>query len=115
MNSCFGSQRALNTSPDLSQYQWFTPVILTTQEAEIRKIMVRRQLGQLSLQNYLKKTHHKKGASAGGVAQGVGPEFKPQYHKKKSIDVYQMLCEDGYVPKIALYVIYILFCSSSVP
>jgi hypothetical protein len=20
---------------------------------------------------------------AGGVAQGVGPEFKPQYHKKK--------------------------------
>jgi hypothetical protein len=26
-------------------------------------------------------THHKK--RAGGVAQGVGPEFKPQYHKKK--------------------------------
>jgi hypothetical protein len=22
---------------------------------------------------------------AGGVAQGVGPEFKPQYHKKKKI------------------------------
>jgi hypothetical protein len=22
---------------------------------------------------------------AGGVAQGVGPEFKPQYHKKKII------------------------------
>jgi hypothetical protein len=30
---------------------------------------------------YLKKTHHKK--SSDGVAQGVGPEFKPQYHKKK--------------------------------
>jgi hypothetical protein len=28
---------------------------------------------------YLKKTHHKNGA--GGVAQGVGPEFKPWYHK----------------------------------
>jgi hypothetical protein len=27
-----------------------------------------------------KKTHQKKG---GGVAQGAGPEFKPQYHKKK--------------------------------
>jgi hypothetical protein len=27
-----------------------------------------------------KKTHHKK---AGGVAQGVGSEFKPQYHKEK--------------------------------
>jgi hypothetical protein len=26
-----------------------------------------------------KKTHHKKGA--GGMAQGVGPEFKPQYCK----------------------------------
>jgi hypothetical protein len=30
---------------------------------------------------YLKKTHHNK--RAGGVAQGVGPEFKPQYCKKK--------------------------------
>jgi hypothetical protein len=30
---------------------------------------------------YLKKTHHKK--RVGGVAQDVGPEFKPQYHKKK--------------------------------
>jgi hypothetical protein len=28
---------------------------------------------------YLEKFHHKK--NAGGVAQGVGPEFKPQYHK----------------------------------
>jgi hypothetical protein len=28
---------------------------------------------------YFKKTHYKK--RAGGVAQGVGPEFKPQYHK----------------------------------
>jgi hypothetical protein len=29
----------------------------------------------------LEKYHHKK--RAGGVAQGVGPEFKPQYHQKK--------------------------------
>jgi hypothetical protein len=28
-----------------------------------------------------KKTLHNKGL--GGVAQGVGPEFKPQYQKKK--------------------------------
>jgi hypothetical protein len=27
-----------------------------------------------------RKTNHKNGA--GGVAQGVDPEFKPQYHKK---------------------------------
>jgi hypothetical protein len=31
---------------------------------------------------YLEKPHDKK-KRAGGVAQGVGPEFKPQYHKKK--------------------------------
>jgi hypothetical protein len=29
---------------------------------------------------YLKKILHKN--RAGGVAKGVGPEFKPQYHKK---------------------------------
>jgi hypothetical protein len=29
---------------------------------------------------YLEKTLHKN--RAGGVAQGEGPEFKPQYHKK---------------------------------
>jgi hypothetical protein len=32
----------------------------------------------------LKKTHHKK--RAGGVAQGVGPKFKPQYCKKKKTE-----------------------------
>jgi hypothetical protein len=30
---------------------------------------------------YLEKTLHKKGWW--GVAQGVGPEFKPQYHKNR--------------------------------
>jgi hypothetical protein len=30
---------------------------------------------------YLEKLHHNK--RAGGAAQGVDPEFKPQYHKKK--------------------------------
>jgi hypothetical protein len=30
---------------------------------------------------YLEKTHHKK--RAGEVAEGEGPEFKPQYRKKK--------------------------------
>jgi hypothetical protein len=31
----------------------------------------------------LKKIHHKK--RAGGVAQGIGPEFKSQYHTKTKI------------------------------
>jgi hypothetical protein len=30
---------------------------------------------------YLEKHHHK--IQVGGVAQSAGPEFKPQYHKKK--------------------------------
>jgi hypothetical protein len=30
---------------------------------------------------YLKNTRHKK--KAGGVAQGIGLEYKPQYQKKK--------------------------------
>jgi hypothetical protein len=33
----------------------------------------------------LKKTLHKKRAD--GMAQGVGPEFKPQYHKKKKYNL----------------------------
>jgi hypothetical protein len=33
-----------------------------------------------SMRPYLKNPSHKR---AGGVVQGVGPEFKPQYHKKK--------------------------------
>jgi hypothetical protein len=36
-----------------------------------------------SSQDYLKKK--KKSQKAGGVAQGVGPEFKPQYHQKKKV------------------------------
>jgi hypothetical protein len=31
---------------------------------------------------YLEKPYHKK--RAGGVARGVGPEFKPQFRKKKN-------------------------------
>jgi hypothetical protein len=37
---------------------------------------------------YLKKNSSKE-TGAGGVAQGVGPEFKPQYRKKKiSVNVF---------------------------
>jgi hypothetical protein len=34
-----------------------------------------------SMSTYLKKTLHKN--RAGGVVQGEGPKFKPQYQKKK--------------------------------
>jgi hypothetical protein len=38
-------------------------------------------LGTSFTSPYLKKPFTKK--RAGGVAQGEGPKFKPQYHKKK--------------------------------
>jgi hypothetical protein len=52
------------------------PVILATQEAEIRRIMVRSSTGKWFMRSCLEKSLHKK--RPGGVAQGVGPEFKPQ-------------------------------------
>jgi hypothetical protein len=36
---------------------------------------------QIVLKTLSRKTHHNK--RAGGVAEDVGPEFKPQYQKKK--------------------------------
>jgi hypothetical protein len=56
-----------------------TLVILATQEdCSLKPAWVNS-----SVRPYLKKNLHKK--RAGGVAQGVGPEFKPQYWKKKVI------------------------------
>jgi hypothetical protein len=59
----------------LARRRWLMLVILATQEAEIRRIVVRSQLWQivcetLSQNNSLQNR-------AGGEAQGVGPEFKP--------------------------------------
>jgi hypothetical protein len=55
-----------------------TPVSLTTQEAEIRRITVGRQPQANSSRDPISKKK-KSQKRAGGVAQGVGPEFKPQY------------------------------------
>jgi hypothetical protein len=57
------------------------PVILGTEEKEIRKIAVQRQPEQIVLEPYLKKNPSQK--RDGRVTQGVGPEFKPQYLQKK--------------------------------
>jgi hypothetical protein len=56
------------------------PIILATQEAEIRRIGVQSQPGKQFISPYLGKTHHKN--RVGGADQGVGPEFKPQYRKQ---------------------------------
>jgi hypothetical protein len=58
------------------------PVILATQEAEIRQITVQSQPRQNSSQDRIlkKKKNHEKGLVEW---LKVGPEFKPQHCKKK--------------------------------
>jgi hypothetical protein len=51
------------------------PVILATQEAEIRRIVVRSQPWQIVHETLSQKTLYKN--RAGGMAQGEGLEFKP--------------------------------------
>jgi hypothetical protein len=63
-----------------ARLQWPTPVISATQEAEIRRIEVQSQPRQIVLETLYRKNPSQK--RAGGVAQGVGPEFKPQYHRR---------------------------------
>jgi hypothetical protein len=58
-------------------------VILGTQEAEIRRIEVRSQPGQIVLETLSQKKNPSQ-KRTGGVTQGIGPEFKVQYRKKKS-------------------------------
>jgi hypothetical protein len=42
--------------------------------------MVQSQPWEVVLKTLSQNTHHKE--RAGGMVQGVGSEFKPQYHKK---------------------------------
>jgi hypothetical protein len=58
------------------------PVILATEEAEIRKITVQSQPEQI-VHKTLSSKKKKKERGTGGEAQSVNPELKPQYHKKK--------------------------------
>jgi hypothetical protein len=62
-------------------------IILATQEAEIRRIMVQSQPEQIVVKTVSWKNPSQK--RAGGVAQSVVPEFKPQCHEKKSISHLQ--------------------------
>jgi hypothetical protein len=58
---------------DSSWAPWLIPVILTTQEAEIRKIAVQGTIPKK------KKKENPFTKRADGVAQGVSLEFRPQY------------------------------------
>jgi hypothetical protein len=62
-------------------------LILATQETEIRRTMVRSQPGQIVRETLSRKNPSQK-KRAGGVSQGISPEFKPLYRKNnnKKID-----------------------------
>jgi hypothetical protein len=56
-------------------------VILASQEAEIRRIVVQSQPGQIAHETLSRKNPSQK--KAGGVAQDEGLELKPQSTKNK--------------------------------
>jgi hypothetical protein len=58
----------------LARHQWLTPAILATQEQKSGGSQFKSSLGKYFKRPYLEK---KKKTSHLGVAQGVGPEFKP--------------------------------------
>jgi hypothetical protein len=58
-----------------------TPIILAIQEAEIRRIGIQSQPRQIVCKTLSQKILSQK--RAGGVAQGISPEFRSQYGKKK--------------------------------
>jgi hypothetical protein len=59
------------------------PVILATLEAEIRRITAQRQFREIVFETLSKKKKKTSQKRTGGVAQGVGPEYKPCTTKKK--------------------------------
>jgi hypothetical protein len=73
----------------LAWHWWLKPVILVMQEGEIRRIIVLSQPRQIvcNILSQTNKQTNKKSIKqrAGGVAQVIGSEFKPQYHRKKNV------------------------------
>jgi hypothetical protein len=67
----------------LARHWWLTPVILATQEAEIRRTVVQSQPRKIVHETLSQKKKKPSQKKTGGVAQGGGPKFKPQYCKKK--------------------------------
>jgi hypothetical protein len=59
------------------RYEWLRPIILAIWKADIRKIMVQGQAGQIVMKPYLENTQHKKGL--GGVVQLV--KLLPSKHE----------------------------------
>jgi hypothetical protein len=65
----------------LAGCQWLPPVIVATEEAESRKIVVQSQPRQIGQETLFRKYPSQK--RAGRVAEGLSPEFKSSTAKKK--------------------------------
>jgi hypothetical protein len=76
------AEKSFDKIKHLPRSQWLTPIILDTQEAEVRRISVQSQPGHIVCKKILSQKNPPQ-KRAGGVAQSVSPEFKPQYHTKK--------------------------------
>jgi hypothetical protein len=73
----------------LARCQWFTLVILTTWEAEIRRIIAQQQPREIVHKTLAQKPFTKR---TGAVAQCIGLEFKPLHHKKKRKKKVYLVC-----------------------
>jgi hypothetical protein len=66
---------------EVAGHWWVRPVILATQEAEIRRITARTKLGKEFMRPYFEKPITKIGLVE--WLKSEGPEFKPSTTKKK--------------------------------
>jgi hypothetical protein len=66
----------------VARCRWFTPVILATWEAEIRRIIVSSQVPRQIERPYLKNTHEKKGWWSGSSGS-MRPSLNPSTTKNK--------------------------------
>jgi hypothetical protein len=85
MNHCAWLKLSVETKLINQPVAGYPPVILASQQAEIRRIMVGSQPGQIVHETLSRK--HPIQKRVGGVAQNVGPEFKSQYCQKKLIQI----------------------------
>jgi hypothetical protein len=68
----------------LAGRQWLIPIILATQEAEIKRIKIQNQPREKFVRPYLKKTHHKKGLVEWLKVEVLSSSPSTRGEKKKS-------------------------------